>query len=73
MNHVIQFQPMFIITGNMKKEKELEEMLSQAPGQLNFTVFLAMMGDKIKGKQQLIKKLAFVKISCLPNKHSHDS
>lgn len=25
-------------------------MLDQAPGQLNFTVFLAMMGDKIKGK-----------------------
>ena len=40
---------LLVLTGNIKSDKELEEMLSQAPGQLNFTVFLAMMGDKIKG------------------------
>ncbi|XP_077966380.1 myosin regulatory light chain, smooth muscle isoform X2 [Styela clava] len=35
--------------GAVKKEKDLEAMLNDAPGQLNFTVFLSMMGEKIKG------------------------
>ncbi|CAK8689666.1 myosin regulatory light chain, smooth muscle-like isoform X2 [Clavelina lepadiformis] len=35
--------------GNVRSDKDLDEMLQQAPGQLNFTVFLSMMGDKIKG------------------------
>ncbi|XP_002125107.2 myosin regulatory light chain, smooth muscle isoform X1 [Ciona intestinalis] len=35
--------------GNIKSEAELEKMMEDAPGQLNFTVFLSMMGDKIKG------------------------
>ena len=37
------------MTGNVRSDKDLDEMLQQAPGQLNFTVFLSMMGDKIKG------------------------
>ena len=43
------------LLGNIKSDKELDEMLDQAPGQLNFTVFLAMMGDKIKGKINKVK------------------
>ena len=40
----------YIILGTSKSEKDLEAMLNDAPGQLNFTVFLSMMGEKIKGK-----------------------
>ena len=43
--------------GNIKSDKELDEMLAQAPGQLNFTIFLAMMGDKIKGEKLERKRL----------------
>uniref|UniRef100_H2YXU8 EF-hand domain-containing protein n=1 Tax=Ciona savignyi TaxID=51511 RepID=H2YXU8_CIOSA len=35
--------------GNVKSAAELEKMMEDAPGPLNFTVFLSMMGDKIKG------------------------
>ncbi|RXN03178.1 myosin regulatory light chain ventricular cardiac muscle isoform [Labeo rohita] len=31
------------------KQEELEEMLKEAPGPINFTVFLTMFGEKLKG------------------------
>uniref|UniRef100_A0A8C1SNE9 EF-hand domain-containing protein n=1 Tax=Cyprinus carpio TaxID=7962 RepID=A0A8C1SNE9_CYPCA len=32
------------------KQEELDEMLKEAPGPINFTVFLTMFGEKLKGK-----------------------
>jgi len=37
------------LAGITKSSGDLEAMIEEAPGQLNFTVFLSMMGDKIKG------------------------
>ncbi|XP_051760455.1 myosin, light chain 2b, regulatory, cardiac, slow isoform X1 [Ctenopharyngodon idella] len=31
------------------KQEELEQMLKEAPGPINFTVFLTMFGEKLKG------------------------
>uniref|UniRef100_A0A672PAH7 Myosin, light chain 2b, regulatory, cardiac, slow n=1 Tax=Sinocyclocheilus grahami TaxID=75366 RepID=A0A672PAH7_SINGR len=31
------------------KQEELDEMLKEAPGPINFTVFLTMFGEKLKG------------------------
>ncbi|KAL8198824.1 UNVERIFIED_CONTAM: hypothetical protein K2H54_025291 [Gekko kuhli] len=31
------------------KNEELEEMIKEAPGAINFTVFLTMFGEKLKG------------------------
>lgn len=38
------------------KNEELEEMLHEAPGPINFTVFLTMFGEKLKGGYQIIKR-----------------
>ena len=35
--------------GVKKTDKEIEEMLDDAPAQLNFTGLLTMMGNKMKG------------------------
>lgn len=35
--------------GKNPSEREIEEMLSQAPGQLNFTMFLTMFGERMTG------------------------
>lgn len=32
---------------------ELDEMLKEASGPINFTVFLTMFGEKLKGKNQI--------------------
>lgn len=32
------------------KQEEIDEMLKEAPGPINFTVFLTMFGEKLKGK-----------------------
>lgn len=41
------------IAGRMNvKGEELEEMIKEAPGAINFTVFLTMFGEKLKGKGQ---------------------
>uniref|UniRef100_A0A8C0A008 EF-hand domain-containing protein n=1 Tax=Anas zonorhyncha TaxID=75864 RepID=A0A8C0A008_9AVES len=32
------------------KNEELEDMVKEAPGPINFTVFLTMFGEKLKGK-----------------------
>lgn len=31
------------------KQEEIDEMLKEAPGPINFTVFLTMFGEKLKG------------------------
>uniref|UniRef100_A0A8C6NT61 Myosin light chain 2 n=1 Tax=Nothobranchius furzeri TaxID=105023 RepID=A0A8C6NT61_NOTFU len=31
------------------KQEEIDEMLNEAPGPINFTVFLTMFGEKLKG------------------------
>lgn len=35
------------------KNEELEDMVKEAPGPINFTVFLTMFGEKLKGKAPL--------------------
>lgn len=32
------------------KNEELDDMIKEAPGPINFTVFLTMFGEKLKGK-----------------------
>ena len=32
------------------KNEELDAMIKEAPGPINFTVFLTMFGEKLKGK-----------------------
>jgi len=32
------------------KQEEIDEMLKEAPGPINFTVFLTMFGEKLKGR-----------------------
>lgn len=32
------------------KQEEIDDMLKEAPGPINFTVFLTMFGEKLKGK-----------------------
>nr|XP_020018018.1 myosin regulatory light chain 2, ventricular/cardiac muscle isoform-like [Castor canadensis] len=32
------------------KNEEIDEMLKEAPGPINFTVFLTMFGEKLKGE-----------------------
>lgn len=32
------------------KQEEIDEMLKEAPGPINFTVFLTMFGEKLKGE-----------------------
>lgn len=38
------------------KNEELEEMIKEAPGAINFTVFLTMFGEKLKGKWEPVVK-----------------
>ncbi|XP_069820081.1 myosin regulatory light chain 2, ventricular/cardiac muscle isoform isoform X2 [Dendropsophus ebraccatus] len=50
--HSIHFALLFIfiLQGRLNvKNEELEEMLKEAPGPINFTVFLTMFGEKLKG------------------------
>ncbi|XP_038670180.1 myosin regulatory light chain 2, ventricular/cardiac muscle isoform-like [Scyliorhinus canicula] len=39
----------FAALGRAAKSEELDVMLSEAPGAINFTVFLTMFGEKLKG------------------------
>lgn len=34
------------------KQEEIDDMLKEAPGPINFTVFLTMFGEKLKGKMK---------------------
>uniref|UniRef100_A0A3Q1AIR1 EF-hand domain-containing protein n=1 Tax=Amphiprion ocellaris TaxID=80972 RepID=A0A3Q1AIR1_AMPOC len=46
-------EPIFIslicIRLRMTKNEEIDDMLKEAPGPINFTVFLTMFGEKLKG------------------------
>uniref|UniRef100_A0A665TN67 Myosin, light chain 2a, regulatory, cardiac, slow n=1 Tax=Echeneis naucrates TaxID=173247 RepID=A0A665TN67_ECHNA len=43
-------EPIFILLRRLNvKQEELDEMLKEAPGPINFTVFLTMFGEKLKG------------------------
>lgn len=35
------------------KNEEIDEMIKEAPGPINFTVFLTMFGEKLKGERAL--------------------
>lgn len=39
----------FINLGKMSTDDELESMITEAPGQINFTVFLTLFGDRLNG------------------------
>ena len=39
----------YINLGKMASDEELEGMISEAPGPMNFTVFLTLFGDKLNG------------------------
>lgn len=36
--------------GRLIKDDDLKQMLSEAPGPINFTMFLSIFGDRIAGK-----------------------
>lgn len=40
-----------VLTGNFKdpSDKYLEDMMNEAPGPINFTMFLTMFGEKLNG------------------------
>lgn len=40
---------MFIYTGKNPNEDYLEAMMNEAPGPINFTMFLTMFGEKLNG------------------------
>ncbi|CAK9292839.1 unnamed protein product [Gordionus sp. m RMFG-2023] len=40
---------MYASLGKDARDKDLEEMLSEAPGPINFTMFLTLFGDKLSG------------------------
>lgn len=42
---------MLIISGKLNvKDEELDEMLNEGKGPINFTVFLTLFGEKLNGK-----------------------
>lgn len=43
--------PIFVIlTGLCPSDKTLQDMVKEAPGQLNFTMFLSLFSEKLSGK-----------------------
>jgi Ca2+-binding EF-hand superfamily protein len=38
-----------MIVGQNPSDEYVEEMISEAPGSINFTMFLTLMGDKLSG------------------------
>lgn len=47
------------------KQEEIDEMLKEAPGPINFTVFLTMFGEKLKGEVCCCSYISF------ENKNDH--
>lgn len=41
---------MYASLGIQPKEKDLDEMINEAPGPINFTMFITLFGDKVSGK-----------------------
>jgi len=39
----------FDVLGRLANDKDLDEMLAEAPGPINFTMFLSIFGDRISG------------------------
>ena len=42
----------FDALGRLCSDRELEEMASEAPGPINFTMFLSVFGDRIQGTDE---------------------
>jgi len=42
----------FDVLGRIANDNDLDEMLSEAPGPLNFTMFLSIFGDRISGTDE---------------------
>ena len=40
---------------------ELDEMMKCAPGPINFTIFLSMFGEKLKGQRAIVFRTSEVK------------
>ena len=40
---------MYASLGRTPSDKELQEMLSESPGPLNFTMFINLFGEKLSG------------------------
>ncbi len=53
--------PLFcLVTGRLNvKQEEIDEMLKEASGPINFTVFLTMFGEKLKGRFSRDETLAW--------------
>ena len=41
----------FASLGRAPPDKEIEEMLNEAAGPINFTMFITLFGDKVAGKE----------------------
>jgi Ca2+-binding EF-hand superfamily protein len=39
--------------GQIASDKQLEDMIKEAPGPINFTVFLTLFGERLTGMQAL--------------------
>lgn len=48
----------FDALGRLCSDKELEEMTSEAPGPINFTMFLSVFGDRVQGtdEEEVVQK-----------------
>lgn len=48
----------FDALGRLCSDKELEEMTSEAPGLINFTMFLSVFGDRVQGtdEEEVVQK-----------------
>lgn len=56
------------------KNEELDAMMKEASGPINFTVFLTMFGEKLKGEGSIqvpVTGPAQAKPSCIPPPASH--
>lgn len=49
--HAVRLHWLFGAAGRLNvKQEEIDDMLKEAPGPINFTIFLTMFGEKLKGK-----------------------
>ncbi len=52
------------LTGREADSKQLQEMIKESPGQLNFTHFLTLFGEKMHGKNPVAWTLFFTIVEC---------
>jgi len=52
------------LTGKNPTDQELDAMMNEAPGPINFTMFLTMFGEKLNGTdpEDVIKNAAATKL-----------